>query len=99
MATPETTAENAAKAVDDKIAASRESFGDRMGKVKEKVGEVAEGVKAKATEWREKIRETEWSDVTQKATDYVKENPGKSVAAALLLGFAVGFLVRRRGDD
>lgn len=99
MAIPETPAESAAKAVEDKIDAARESFGDRMGKVKEKVSEVAEGVKVRATEWREKIRETELSDVTQKATDYVKENPGKSIGVALLLGFTVGFLLRRRGDD
>ncbi len=98
MATPETP-DSAAKLVDEKIEAARESFGDRVGRMREKVGEVAEGVKARATELRDKIRETEWQDVTQKATDYVKNNPGKSIAAALALGFAVGFLLRRRGDD
>ncbi len=93
------TVDTGTKVVDEKIDAARESLGDRMGRMKEKVNEVAEGVKARATELRDKIRETEWHDVTQKATEYVKNNPGKSIATALALGFALGFLLRRRGDD
>ncbi len=93
------TVDTATKVVDDKIDAARESMSDRMGRMKEKVNEVAEGVKARATELREKIRETEWQDVTQKATEYVRNNPGKSIATALGVGFALGLLLRRRGDD
>ncbi len=95
MATSETK-EGAASLVDEKIDAARDSLG---GRVKEKVSDVADGVKARAAELRDKFREVEWNDVTDKATQYVKNNPGKSVAIALGVGFALGLLLRRRGDD
>ena len=87
---------DAAKMVDEKIDAARESFG---GRVKEKVGEVAEGVKSRAGAIRDRIRETDWDEVTDKATDWVRQNPGKSVAIALGVGFALGLLLRRRSED
>jgi ElaB/YqjD/DUF883 family membrane-anchored ribosome-binding protein len=87
---------DAAKMVDEKIDAAREGFGGRM---KEKMGEVAEGVKSRAGALRDKIRETDWDEVTDKATDYVRQNPGKSIAIALGVGFALGLLLRRRSDD
>jgi ElaB/YqjD/DUF883 family membrane-anchored ribosome-binding protein len=87
---------DAAKLVDEKIDAAREGFG---GRVKEKMGEVAEGVKARAGALRDKIRDTDWDEVTDKATDYVRQNPGKSIAIALGVGFVLGLLLRRRSDD
>jgi ElaB/YqjD/DUF883 family membrane-anchored ribosome-binding protein len=87
---------DAAKMVDEKIDAAREGFG---GRVKEKMGEVAEGVKSRAGALRDKIRDTDWDEVTDKATDYVRQNPGKSIAIALGIGFALGLLLRRRSDD
>ena len=91
--------DTAAKAVEQKIDAAKESLGDRMGRVKDKVGDVADSVKARAAQLREKIRETEFNDVMDDVTGYVRDNPGKSVAIALGVGFALGFLLRRRGDD
>lgn len=87
---------DAAKLVDEKIEAARESFG---GRVKEKMGEVAEDVKSRAGALRDRIRDTDWDEVTDKATDWVRQNPGKSVAIALGVGFALGLLFRRRSDD
>ena len=87
---------DAAKMIDEKIDAAREGFG---GRVKEKMGEVADGVKSRAGALRDKIRDTDWDEVTEKATDYVRQNPGKSLAIALGVGFALGFLLRRRSDD
>jgi len=91
--------DTAAKAVEQKIDAAKESLGDRMGRVKDKVGDVADSVKARAAQLREKIRETEFNDVMDDVTGYVRDNPGKSVAIALGVGFALGFLLRRRSDD
>ena len=87
---------DAARAVDEKIDAARESFG---GRVKEKVGEVAEEVKSRAGVLRDRLRETDWDEATEKASDWVRQNPGKSVAIALGVGFAIGLLFRRRSDD
>jgi len=92
------TLENAAKAVEEKIDATRESLGDKVGRVREKMSDVADSVKTRAGALRDKIRETEWDDVTQNVTSYVRDNPGKSVAIALGVGFALGLLLRRRGD-
>ena len=63
------------------------------------MGQVADNVKAKASSIRDKIRDTEWDDVVDNVKGYVRDNPGKSVAIALGVGFAVGLLFRRRGDD
>ena len=92
------TLENAAKAVEEKIDATRDSLGDRMGRVREKVGDVADSVKSRASALRERIRETEWEDVTTNVTAFVRDNPGKAVAIALGVGFALGLLLRRRDD-
>ncbi len=92
------TPENAAKLVEEKIDAAREAS-DRMGRIREKVESVADTMKAKATSLRDKIRETEWDDVVDNARRFVRDNPGKSIAIALGVGFAIGLLLRRKGDD
>lgn len=95
---PNSTVENAAKAVEEKIDATREALGDKAGRLREKVGEVADNVKARASALREKISDTDWDEVKTKVTSYVRDNPGKSVAIALGVGFALGLLLRRRDD-
>ena len=95
---PNSTVENAAKAVEDKIEATRESLGEKAGRLREKVGEVADNVKSRASALRDKISATEWEDVKTNVTSYVRDNPGKSVAIALGVGFALGLLLRRRDD-
>lgn len=94
--TAKDTVENAAKAVEEKIDATRDSLG---GRVRDKMGDVADNVRARAASLREKIRDTEWDDVMNNVTGYVRDNPGKSIAIALGVGFVLGFLVRRRSDD
>ncbi len=84
------------RVVDEKINAAKEAAADRMGRFREKVENVAGNVRTRATEIREKFRETEWDDVMTGVKDYVKDNPGKSVAIALCTGFVLGLLVRRR---
>lgn len=91
--TPET-----ASLVEERIDAAREAAG-RGGRLREKVESVAESVKAKASTLREKIRETEWDDVVDNTRQFVRDNPGKSVAIALGAGFVLGLLLRRRSED
>ena len=85
-----------AQRVEDRIESARESLGSR---VKERAGQVADTVKQQAANVREKIRQTNWDDVMNNVTGYVRDNPGKSVGIALGVGFALGVLLRRRGDD
>jgi len=93
------TVEDAAKVVEQKIDATREAMGDKAGRLRERVGEVADNVKARAGALRDRIAETEWADVQTGMKNYVRDNPGKSVAIALGVGFALGLLLHRRSDD
>jgi ElaB/YqjD/DUF883 family membrane-anchored ribosome-binding protein len=90
------TLSDAAQRVEDRIESAKDSLGAR---VKERAGQVADTVKQQAANVREKIRRTNWDDVMNNATGYVRDNPGKSIGIALGVGFALGVLLRRRGDD
>ena len=90
------TISDAAQRVEDRIESAKDSLGAR---VKERAGQVADTVKQQAANVREKIRQTNWDDVMNNVTGYVRDNPGKSVGIALGVGFALGVLLRRRGDD
>ncbi len=92
------TVEDAARAVEQKIDATREAAASGAGRVRERVSEVADNVKARAAALREKIADTEWEDVRSNVAGYVRDNPGKSLAIALGVGFALGLLLRRRDD-
>lgn len=92
------TVEDAARAVEQKIDAARESAAAGAGRVRERVSEVASDVKARAAALRDKIADTEWEDVKANVSGYVRDNPGKSLAIALGVGFALGLLMRRRDD-
>lgn len=92
------TVEDAARAVEQKIDATREAAAAGAGRVRERVSEVAGNVKARAAALRDKIADTEWDDVKTNVASYVRDNPGKSLAIALGVGFALGLLMRRRDD-
>ncbi len=92
------TVEDAARAVEQKIDATREAAAAGAGRVRERVSEVAGNVKARAAALRDKIADTEWEDVKSNVSAYVRDNPGKSLAIALGVGFALGLLMRRRDD-
>ena len=92
------TVEDAARAVEQKIDATREAAAAGAGRVRERVSEVAGNVKARAAALRDKIADTEWEDVKTNVANYVRDNPGKSLGIALGVGFALGLLMRRRDD-
>jgi ElaB/YqjD/DUF883 family membrane-anchored ribosome-binding protein len=93
-----TTVEDAARAVEQKIDATREAAASGASRVRERVSEVADNVKARAAALRDKLADTEWEDVKGNVAGYVRDNPGKSLAIALGVGFALGLLIRRRDD-
>lgn len=92
------TVEDAARAVEQKIDATREAAASGAGRVRERVAEVAGNVKARADALRDKIADTEWEDVKANVAGYVRDNPGRSIGIALGIGFALGLLMRRRDD-
>lgn len=92
------TVEDAARAVEQKIDATREAAASGAGRMRERVSEATENVKARAAALRQKLEDTEWEDVKTNVMGYVRDNPGKSLGIALGVGFALGLLMRRRGD-
>ncbi|MGE5715990.1 MAG: DUF883 family protein [Acidobacteriota bacterium] len=92
------TVEDAARAVEQKIDATRESVGEKAGRLRERVGEVAGNVKARAGALRDKLADTDWEDVQTGVKNYVRDNPAKALGIALGVGFALGLLLRRRDD-
>jgi ElaB/YqjD/DUF883 family membrane-anchored ribosome-binding protein len=96
MANETGTLTDAAQRVEDRIESAKDSLGAR---VRERANQVADSVKQQAATVREKIRQTNWDDVMNNVNGYVRDNPGKAVGIALGVGFALGVLLRRRGDD
>jgi len=96
MANETGTINETVQRVEDRIESAKETLGSR---VRERAGQVADSVKQQAANVREKIRQTSWDDVMSNVNGYVRDNPGKAVGIALGLGFALGVLLRRRGDD
>ena len=43
-----------------------------------------------------KVQEVDVKEVRDDVVDYIRRNPGKSILIAIGVGFALGFLVRRR---
>jgi ElaB/YqjD/DUF883 family membrane-anchored ribosome-binding protein len=90
---------------------SLESAREKMGELYGRSREVAEEAYEKAKEQFEKlsvevkkgyskvkatVEEFDVKEIKDDAVDYVRRNPGKSILIALAVGFAVGYLVRRR---
>jgi ElaB/YqjD/DUF883 family membrane-anchored ribosome-binding protein len=90
--------ENAAKVVEEKIDAARETLADRGARVRSKLDDVAGDVRQRARELRERIADTSWDDVVDKTSSFVRDHPGKALGIALATGFVLGLLLRRRDD-
>lgn len=88
----------AAEELRSAVTSRASQFGDAVERQAREVPEVAA---QKAEELRE-AAETGWEeakvklqDMLQEGEAYVRENPGKSVATALGVGFVLGLLFRR----
>ena len=89
------------------LEAAREKMGELYGRSRE----IAEEAYAKAkvqferlsselkkgyAKIKAKVEEVDIKEVRDDVVDYVKRNPGKSILIAFAVGFAVGYVVRRR---
>lgn len=86
---------------------ARERMGVLYGRAREVVEEAYAAAKAQyerlVTELKRlyakvkaKVHEVDVKEIRDDVVDYVRRNPGKAVLIALAVGFAIGFLVRRR---
>ena len=65
-------------------------------KAKEQLEKLTAEVKKGYAKVKAKVQEVDVKEVRDDVVDYVRRNPGKSILIALGVGFAVGYLVRRR---
>ncbi len=75
---------------------SREVAEEGYEKAKEQFDKLASEVKKGYAKVKAKVQEVDVKEVRDDVVDYVRRNPGKSILIALGVGFAVGYLVRRR---
>jgi ElaB/YqjD/DUF883 family membrane-anchored ribosome-binding protein len=67
--------------------------------VSEKYGTASEAVKNRYTAVKEKIDEVDMGEVADKVRNYVRANPGKAMLMSVGVGFVIGLLLRRGGDE
>ncbi len=75
---------------------SREVAEEAYEKAKENFEKLSVEVKKGYAKVKAKVQEIDVKEVRDDVVDYVRRNPGKSILIALGVGFAVGYLVRRR---
>lgn len=56
-------------------------------------------VRDQYTAVRQRVDEVDMSEVTGKARDYVRANPGKALLFSVAVGFVVGLLFRQSDED
>lgn len=89
------------------LESAREKMGQLYGRSREVVEEGYEKAKVQFDKLyaeakkgyakvKEKVQEVDVKEVRDDVVDYVRRNPGKSILIAIGVGFALGYLVRRR---
>jgi ElaB/YqjD/DUF883 family membrane-anchored ribosome-binding protein len=75
----------------------------RFGKAKEFVSDkydaASDAVKNQYNRVREKVEDVDFGAITDQVRTYVRSNPGKALLISVGVGFLVGLLLRRGGDD
>lgn len=75
---------------------SREIAEEAYAKAKVQFERLSAEVKRGYAKVKAKVQEVDIKEVRDDVVDYVKRNPGKSILIAFAVGFAVGYVVRRR---
>ncbi len=75
---------------------SREIAEEGYEKAKVQFDKLSAEVKKGYAKVKAKVQEVDVKEVRDDVVDYIRRNPGKSILIALGVGFAVGYLVRRR---
>jgi ElaB/YqjD/DUF883 family membrane-anchored ribosome-binding protein len=75
---------------------SREVVEEGYGKAKVQFDKLSGEVKKGYAKVKAKAQEVDVKEVRDDVVDYIRRNPGKSILIALGVGFALGYLVRRR---
>jgi ElaB/YqjD/DUF883 family membrane-anchored ribosome-binding protein len=88
--------ESARETMGELYGRSREVVEEGYEKAKVQFDKLSAEVKKGYTRVKAKVQEVDVKEVRDDVVDYIRRNPGKSILIALGVGFAVGYLVRRR---
>jgi len=75
---------------------SREVAEEAYGKAKVQLDRLSAEAKKGYAKAKAKLQEVDVEEVRDDIVEYVKRNPARSILIALGVGFAIGYLVRRR---
>ncbi len=89
------------------LESAREKMGELYGRSREIVEEAYEKAKVQFdrlyaevkkgyAKLKAKVQEIDVKEVRDDVVDYIRRNPGKSILIAIGVGFAIGYMVRRR---
>ena len=92
----ETPFDRARDFVEEKIDRTKETLGDSYSKARDQFDDVSEDVRKSVKSTAKRI-EKDYGYIWDDVTEYVRENPGTSIAISAAAGFVLGFLLR--GDD
>jgi ElaB/YqjD/DUF883 family membrane-anchored ribosome-binding protein len=96
MAEARVALENAREKMGELYGRTRERVEEAYSKSKAQYDKLAAEVKKGYAAIRAKVEEVDVKEVRDDVIEYIRRNPGKSVLIALGVGFAVGFLLRKR---
>src|SRR5664280_2692829 len=96
IAQAEGSMEKAKEALGEGYGKLRSRSAEAYDKAKEQFDKLAAEIKKGYAKVKAKVQEIDVKEVRDDVVDYVRRNPGKSILIALGVGFAVGYLVRRR---
>jgi ElaB/YqjD/DUF883 family membrane-anchored ribosome-binding protein len=88
--------ETAREKIGELYGRSREVAEEAYAKAKAQFDKLSAEVKKAYVKVKAKVQEIDVREVRDDVVDYVKRNPGRSVLIAFGVGFAIGYLVRRR---
>lgn len=75
---------------------SREIAEEGYEKASEQFEKLSAEVKKGYQKVKAKVQEIDVKEMRDETVDFIRRNPGKSILIALAVGFAVGYVVRRR---
>jgi ElaB/YqjD/DUF883 family membrane-anchored ribosome-binding protein len=84
-------------------AEASEQDANRFGRAKDYVGEqyakASGAVRDGYQNVRGKVEDVDFGEILEEVRGYVRSNPGKALLISVGVGFAVGLLLRRDGDE
>ncbi len=74
-------------------------FGRAKDYVSDKYSAASDAMKTQYNRVRERVEDIDFGEITDQVRGYVRSNPGKALLISIGVGFLIGLLLRRTGDE